>query len=84
MTAVTVVERIPTYDTGVEKVVVTATDGYTFVSEKFDTPSYCTVNAVADTADTVAVPLSSSISSRTVTVHGTGLSAKNVLLTIYK
>jgi len=82
MTAVTITDRIPTRIPDHEEVVVTATDGYTFTSEKFGTVR--AVHAtIAEDAGSLSIPVSYAISSNNiVTLHCTGLSANAVHLTL--
>jgi hypothetical protein len=79
MTAVTVSKRVPSYVPSIEAVVVTATDGYTFTSEKFKTVDAVQATLMEDT-DSLSIPLSCAISDNVVTIHCTGLSAKKVSL----
>ena len=80
MTAVTLVSNIPTYSPSVEKVIVTATDDYTYKSRKFGKQVLAVSGAFQSDQGSLSIPLSFAISGTTVTVHCTGLSAKNILL----
>lgn len=77
MAAATITNRIPTYSTNEEHVVLTITDGETFTSEKFQT-----VNAVDfcfnEDMATLAVVPGFAISGATITFHCTGVTDKLV------
>lgn len=82
MTAVTITDRIEVNDPSKEVVVVTATDEYTFISEKFGTVNGVQATLMEDTGS-LSIPLSIGVSGATATINCTGLSAQKVCLTLY-
>lgn len=78
MAAATITKRIPTFNTGEEHVVLTVTDGETFVSEKFglavDAVDFC----FNEDMGALAVVPGFAISGTTITFHCTGVTDKLV------
>lgn len=65
-----------------EIVLLTVSDGETYVSRKF--AEVITVQATFnEDVGTLSIPLSCDVSDSTVTINATGLSDKKVLLTLY-
>lgn len=83
MTTADVTLRTEINDPTVEVVVVTASDGETYISKKFGTVTAVQATLNSDSGAAMAVPLSCSISGATVTIYGTGLSDLKVCLTLY-
>jgi len=82
MAAATITDTIGTHDASKEVVLLTVTDGETYVSRIFSevTAVRATIN---EDAGTLTIPLSCAISDSTVTIHSTGLSDLKVCLTLY-
>jgi len=80
MTAATISTRIPTFSTKNEMVVLEATDGETFESEKFGTVDWARATLMEDGGTSLSIPCSVAISGAEVTVHCNGMSDKDVLL----
>ena len=82
MTAATVTTRLNVNSPLKEVVVLTFTDGETYISKKFGK-----VNAVQATLNedttTLTYPVSCAISGGTVTIHCEGVTDKKVCLTLY-
>lgn len=79
MTAVTVVNPIEINNPTEEKVVVTATDAYTYTSKKFGVITSAEVTANESTGMT---PWAISFSGGVATMIGVGLSSKKVTITL--
>jgi hypothetical protein len=77
MAAATITARVPTYSTNEEHVVLTITDGETFVSEKFTTVLAVDFSFNEDMATLAVVP-GFAISGNTLTFHCTGVTDKLV------
>lgn len=82
MTAATLAVQLEVNDPTKEVVVLTASDDYTYTSKKFGKVIAGLATFNNDQAS-LSIPLSISISSSTVTLHCTGLSADTVCLTLY-
>lgn len=82
MTAATVTDRLEVNSPTEEVVLLTATDGNTYVSKKFGKVRAVQATLNEDTS-TLSIPLSCAISTATVTIHCTGLSSNKVCLTLY-
>ena len=82
MAAATVTERLEVHDPVTEVVILTISDGETYVSKKFGT-----VNAVNfsfnEDMTTLAVVPGFAISGATLTFHCTGVTDKKVCVTLY-
>lgn len=83
MAAADVTLRLETNDPTKEVVILTATDGETYVSRKFASVLGGQATIYEDAGTLVLVPLSIAVSGGTVTIHGTGLSDLKVCLTLY-
>lgn len=79
MADVTVDERIESFNQGQELVLVTASDGETLTAQKLSKVSAVRATLMEDT-DALSIPLSCALSSKTVTIHCTGLTDKKVLV----
>ena len=82
MTAATITDRIEVNDPGKEVVLLTATDGETYVSRKFATVTAVQACFNEDT-ELISIPISCGISGGTVTFNCTGITDKKVCLIIY-
>ena len=82
MTAATITLRLEGNNPSEEVVVLTASDGNTYVSKKFGKVTAVQATIMEDTT-TLSIPLSPAISGATVTIHCTGLSSDKVCLTLY-
>lgn len=82
MTAATITDTLGINDANKEVVLLTVSDGETYVSRKFATvvSVQATVN---EDYGLISLPLSCDVSSGTVTINSTGLSDKKVCLTLY-
>lgn len=82
MTEATVTTRLEINDPTKEVVVITVTDGETYISKKFGsvTASQGTWN---EDMGTMTYPASCAISGGTVTVHCEGVTSKKLCLTLY-
>ena len=83
MTAADVTDRVEINDPTKEVVVITASDGETYLSKKFGSVRAVQATLNSDSGAAMAVPLSCAISGATVTIYGTGLSDLKVCLTLY-
>ena len=82
MTAATITDTIGTHDASKEVVLLTVTDGETYVSRVFS--EVIAVQAtVNEDYGLISLPLSCDVSGGTVTINSTGLSDKKVCLTLY-
>lgn len=82
MAAATITDRIDVNDPVKEVVVLTVSDGETYVSRKFAKVIGATATLMEDTL-TLTYPVSLALSGGTVTLHCEGLSDKKVCLTVY-
>lgn len=82
MTAATITDRLDVNDTTKEVVVLTASDGETYVSRKFSTVQGAQVTLNQDTT-TLTYPVSLAISGATVTLHCEGVSDKKMCLILF-
>ena len=82
MTAATITDRLDVNDTTKEVVVLTVTDGETYVSRKFSTVEAAQVTLMEDTT-TLTYPVSLAISGATVTLHCEGVSDKKMCLILF-
>ncbi len=82
MAAATVTTRINVNDPVKEVVVLTFTDGETYVSKKFGSVDSVQATLNEDTL-TLTYPVSCAISAGTVTIHCEGVTDKKVCLTLY-
>jgi hypothetical protein len=82
MAAATITTRVDVNDTTKEVVVLTFTDGETYVSRKFATVTGLQATLNEDTT-TLTYPVSCAVSSATVTIHCEGVTDKKVCLTLY-
>lgn len=82
MTAATVTTRLETNNPCEEVVVLTASDGNTYVSKKFGSIRAIHGTLMEDEGS-LSIPLSIAISGTTATLHCTGLSASKVCVTLY-
>ena len=82
MTEATITVRLDTNNPTEEVVVLTATDTNTYRSRKFSIVTGVLATLMEDT-ESLSLPLSCGISSSTVTINCTGLSAQKVCLTLY-
>ena len=82
MTEATVTTRLEVNSPTEEVVVLTATDGETYVSKKFSTLTAVQATPNEDTG-ALSIPLSIAMSGGTATIHATGLSDDLVCLTLY-
>lgn len=82
MTAATITERNDVNDPNKEVVVLTFSDGETYVSRKFATLTGVQASIMEDTGS-LTYPLSCAISGGTVTVHCAGVTDKKICLTLY-
>ena len=82
MTEATVTTRLEVNSPTEEVVVLTVTDGETYISKKFSTLTAVQATLNEDTS-TLSIPLSIAMSGGTATIHCTGLTDKLVCLTLY-
>ncbi len=82
MTAATVTLRLDVNNPSEEVVLLTTSDGYTYVSQKFGAVTAVQATLMEDTT-TLTYPVSIAISGGTITTHCEGLSGKQVLVTLY-
>ncbi len=82
MTLATVTNRLEVNSPAEEVVLLTATDGYTYISKKFSSVTAVQATLNEDTG-ALSIPISCAISGSTVTIHCTGLSSDLVCLTLY-
>lgn len=82
MTEATVTTRLEVNDPVCEVVLLTVTDGETYISKKFGTVVAVTATLNEDVT-TLTYPVSCAISGGTVTLHCEGLSDKKVCLALY-
>ena len=82
MTEATITNRLEVNNPVEEVVVLTATDGETYISKKFSTLTAAQATLNEDTG-ALSVPLSIALSNGTATIHCTGLSDDKVCLTLY-
>ena len=82
MAAATVTTRLDVNDPVKEVVVLTFTDGETYVSKKFGSVDSVQATLNEDTL-TLTYPVSCAISGGTVTIHCEGVTDKKVCLTLY-
>lgn len=82
MAAADVTTRVRTQDPTREVVVLTATDGETYTSQKFGNVLGVQATLMEDT-DTLSIPVSCAVSGGVVTLHCTGLSDNLVCLELF-
>ena len=82
MTEATITERIDVNDTIKEVVILTVSDGETYISRKFSTVQAAQASLMEDTT-TLTYPISLAISGGTVTLHCEGVSDKKMCLILY-
>jgi len=82
MTEATITERIDVNDPTKEVVVLTVSDGETYISRKFSTVVAAQVTLMEDTT-TLTYPVSLAVATSTVTLHCEGVSDKKMCLTLY-
>ena len=82
MTAATITTVISMNDPGKEVVVLTFTDGETYVCKKFGSIVAAQATLNEDTG-ALTYPVSLAISAETVTIHCEGVTDKKVCLTLY-
>lgn len=82
MTEATVTTRLETNNPTEEVVILTASDGETYISKKFGSVRGVQATIMEDVT-TLSLPLSCDVSGATVTINCTGLSDKLVCLTLY-
>lgn len=82
MTAATITDRIDVNDTTKEVVVLTVSDGETYVSRKFSTVEAAEATLMEDTT-TLTYPISLAVSGGTVTLHCHGISDKKMCLILF-
>jgi len=82
MAAATITTRVDVNDPVKEVVVLTFTDGETYVSRKFSTVTGAQVTLNEDTT-TLTYPVSCALSGATTTLHCQGVTDKKVCLTLY-
>jgi len=80
MTAATVTTRLDGPVLAEENVILTVSDGETFVS-KLSKPELCQITFAEDIA-TASIPISYTISGRTVTIYADGVSDKKMAVTV--
>ena len=80
MTAATVSTRLNGPVMAEEKVILTVSDGETFVSS-LSKPEMCQLTFAEDIA-TASIPISYSISGRTITIYADGVTDKKMALTV--
>jgi len=81
MTLATVTTRYDSVPLAVEHVRLTLTDDYTFVS-KLSAPAFCHITSAEDMGSETN-SISYSISSRTITFYGAGVSGKLAAVSVY-
>lgn len=82
MTAATITDRVEVNDPIKEVVILTFTDGETYVSRKFATVVAVQATLTEDTGS-LTYPVSCAISGGTVTMHCEGVTDKLVCLVLY-
>ena len=83
MTAATITSRVATHVPNREIVVLTVTDGETFVSEKFGTVQAANATWNEDLGATAIAGPFLAISNATVTIHAEGVTDKKLCLELY-
>lgn len=82
MTAATITDRLDVNDPTKEVVVLTVSDGETYISRKFSTVEAAQSTLNQDTT-TFTYPISLAISGATVTLHCHGISDKKMCLILF-
>jgi len=82
MTVATITDRIDVNDPAKEVVVLTVSDGETYVSRKFGEVTAAQATLMEDTL-TLTYPISLAIATSTVTLHCEGVSDKKMCLVLW-